>query len=67
MELTLHEAEALRRNRLLEAYKAFDAFDCDALVEQTRLLEASLGVSYIQASDILFDAFWLAGQIRDAD
>jgi hypothetical protein len=67
MELTLHEAEKVRRGRLLEAFKAFEDWDCDTLVEQTRLLETSLGINYIQASDILFDALWLARQVRDAD
>ena len=66
LALTAREAEDIRRNRLLEAYKAFDAWDNDALTEAAERLKDTLGISFVQATDVLFDAFWLAGRIRDA-
>jgi hypothetical protein len=65
--LTFRQAETIRRAELLEAYNAFQDWDSDSIVVMAHRLQERLGISYIEANDILFDAFWLAGQIRDAD
>lgn len=61
-EAALAEAQTARRQELLDAYEAFQKRDSDAIVPITLAIQERYDISFVQATDIVFDALWLAGQ-----